>query len=165
MKSNKFLTVVISVICILATFLFASMGHAKVLTIFNQETGEIYLERRVKAEDTLEYQWIHSFEHIPWNEKFKVMDDNHLLLYEINVAGFGAGIPENKGIVRIENGTIIMSEINQIFEKIDWINSATALSYIKVNGEIIIKGSGMPHHKPIELIIKEKLSYEKRFAR
>lgn len=143
--------------------IFFQMGYKKVLTISNQETGEIYIERRVESEDTIEYKWIHSFEHIPWTEKFKIMDNNHLLLYEMTVAGFGAGIPENKGNVRIENGIIIMSDIKEEFEEIKWINSNTALTYIKINDEIIIKGSEMPHHEPIKLIIKENFSVWEKF--
>ena len=153
--------IVIFIICMLA--IFFEVGYEKVLTISNQETGEIYIERRVESEDTIEYKWIHSFEHIPWTEKFKIMDNHHLLLYEMTVAGFGAGIPENKGNVRIENGIIIMSDIKQEFEKINWINSNTALTYIKINDEIVIKGSEMPHHEPIKLIIKEKFSVWEKF--
>ncbi|MGD9567120.1 MAG: DUF1850 domain-containing protein [Sedimentibacter sp.] len=134
------------------------MGNEKVLTIYNQEDNEIYLKRRIDAGDIIEYKWTHSFELIPWTEKYKILENNNLLLYEINVAGFGAGIPENKGKVKIENGMVRMTEINQEFEKINWINSNTALNYIKINDDIVIKGSDMPQHVPINLKVKERFS-------
>jgi hypothetical protein len=106
--------------------------------------------------DIIEYSWIHSFEHIPWNEEFTVTKNNQLMLTSISVAGFGAGIPEDKGEVSVENGIIYMRNINQIFNEINWINSNTALSNIGLNGSVLIEGSSMPHHEPCILQVKEK---------
>jgi len=156
-----FLVIILISICILSIFL--KVGYAKVLTITHQETGEVFVKIRVEPGDTLKYKWIHSFEHIPWTEEYEIRDNNSLLLHEITVAGFGAGIPENKGKVTIEDGIIVMSEIEENFEEINWINSNTALAYIGLNGEEIIKGSDLPHHEPLNLIIKEMLSIWPRF--
>lgn len=145
--------------------LILGFGHKKVLTISNQETKEVYFETIVNEGDILEYSWIHSFEHIPWKEEYKIQKNNNLLLTSIAVAGFGAGIPENKGTVSVENGIIYMREINQNFEEINWINSNTALTYIGLNGEVLIKGSDLPHHVPCNLIVKERFFYGQEFAR
>jgi hypothetical protein len=155
--------IIIIIISISIFSIFFKVGYAKVLTITHQETGEVFVKISVKPGDTLKYKWIHSFEHIPWTEEYEILENNSLLLHEITVAGFGAGIPENKGKVTIEDGTIIMSEIEENFEEINWINSNTALSYIGFNGEEIIKGSEIPHHEPLNLIIKEMLSIWPRF--
>ena len=130
---------------------------SKVLVISHQETNEIYLMEKVTPGDALHFKWIHSFEHIPWTEEFEVLDNNQLVLHEITVAGFGAGIPENKGVVSIVDGIIIMSDINEIFEEINWINSNTALVYIALNDRELIKGSELPHHELLKLNVEERV--------
>ena len=59
----------------------------------DQETEEVYAEAVIHTGDTVEFDWIHSFEHIPWNEYYSVQPDGSFLLDTISVAGFGAGIP------------------------------------------------------------------------
>lgn len=157
----KILLVIFIAISILSVFF--RVGYTQVLTISHQQTGEVFIKTRVESGDTLKYKWMHSFEHIPWTEEFEILDNNNLQLHKITVAGFGAGIPENKGKVTIEDGIIIMSEIEQDFEEINWINSNTALVYIGLNGDEIIKGSELPHHEPLNLVVKEMLSIWLRF--
>jgi hypothetical protein len=143
---------------ILALAIFLRPGYVKVIMISNQETGVVYLSEVVEYPYRISYGWIHSFENIPWTEDYIINEDNSLLLKRIKVAGFGAGIPNNKGIVSIDdNGMIIMDKIDQEFPKINWINSNTALEYIKVNGEILITGSELPHHEFLELEVKERV--------
>lgn len=154
----KFLTSsrIMIIILVFAVFLLAGTRRTKILTISNQSTGEVYFKTRVDGGDIIEYSWIHSFEHIPWKEEYTVTKNNQLMLNSISVAGFGAGIPENKGEVSVENGIIYMRNINQIFNEINWINSNTALTHIGLNGSVLIKGSSMPHHEPCILQVKEK---------
>jgi hypothetical protein len=147
---------ILIIIFFFAVYLFAGTRRIKILTISHQITGEVYLKTRVVEGDIIEYSWIHSFEHIPWNEEYAVTKNNQLMLTSISVAGFGAGIPENKGEVSVENGIIYMRNINQIFNEINWINSNTALSNIRLNGYVLIEGSSMPHHEPCILQVKEK---------
>lgn len=142
---------------------FFKFGYKKYLIISNQETKEIYMDIRVEKGDIVQYSWIHSFEHIPWTEDFIIQGNNSLMLNKITVAGYGAGIPENKGKVTIENGIIIMREMNQSFKEINWINSNTALSFISINGNKLIKGKDLPHHEPLNLIVKEKFTIWTRF--
>lgn len=156
-----FLLFVVISICVLN--IFFKVGYTKVLTISHQETDEVYVKTRVEPGDTLRYKWIHSFEHIPWIEEYEILDNNSLQLHEIQVAGFGAGIPENEGKVEVRDGMVIMSDLEQNFEEINWINSNTALEYIGLNDEEIIKGSELPHHEPLKLVVKEKLSIWPRF--
>lgn len=148
---KKFVIFAVAIFLLILVF-----GHKTVLTISNQEDKEVYLEIIVNEGDILEYKWIHSFEHIPWTEEYKIQKNNNLLLTSIAVAGFGAGIPENKGTVSVENGIIYMRDINQDFEEINWINSNTALLYIGLNDEVLIKGSELPHHVPCNLKVKER---------
>ncbi len=158
---RKFFIIIIIIAALF--FLFFPVKYKKVLTISHQETKEVYLKLSVNKGDIIEYAWIHSFEHIPWNEEYEIEESNNLMLTRIEVAGFGAGIPENKGTVSIENGIIIMRDINQEFEEINWINSNTALKCISLNDEEIIKGSDLPHHEPLNLKVKEELKICPRF--
>ncbi|MBN2286393.1 MAG: DUF1850 domain-containing protein [Tissierellales bacterium] len=156
-------SIFLMMLLIVAFIFFFEVGIVKWLILSHQETGEIYLKTRVETNDTLQYYWIHSFEHIPWTEDFEVLDSNGFKLREIAVAGFGAGIPENKGIVSVEDGMVVMREINEYFEDINWINSHTALKYIGLNHQEIIRGSDLPHHEPLKLMIEERFSIWIRF--
>lgn len=155
-KKNWIIHVVAAAILLLA--LSAYYLGQPMLVIYDQQTGERYVTMPTHANDLLEYNWIHSFEHIPWKERYRI-EDNHILhLEEIQVAGFGAGIPENKGKVTVENGMVIMRELEDRFDYISWINSNTALSSIVLNGKTIVLGSEMPHHHPLKLEIKRRLN-------
>jgi len=149
---NRKLGLIVMVVILGLIFLYVQMDDT--LVISNQETGEVYVSYKVSSGDKLTYKWIHSFEHIPWIEDYEIMQDSSLALKEIRVAGFGAGIPEDKGVMTIENGMVVMRELNDRFDDIHWFNSHTALQYIAVNDHIIIRGSDMPHHKPLILQIK-----------
>lgn len=155
--SSLFKKAIILLVIFIIIAVFFYSRRSKVLIISHQETDEIYLMEKVKAADTLHFKWIHSFEHIPWTEEFEILENNHLALHVITVAGFGAGIPENKGKVTIVDGIIIMTDINEIFEEINWINSNTALVYIGVNDREMIKGSELPHHELLKLRIEERV--------
>ncbi|HBH12572.1 MAG: hypothetical protein XD91_1461 [Clostridiales bacterium 38_11] len=151
-----FIAIIIMILVYITTIYITSIG-SRVLVISHQETDEIYLMEKIKPGDTLHFKWIHSFEHIPWTEEFEILDNNQLALHVITVAGFGAGIPENKGTVSIVDGIIIMSDINEIFEEINWINSNSALVFIGINDKELIKGSELPHHELLKLRVEERV--------
>jgi len=153
--SSLFQNIIIGLmIVIVSGFAFVYTQTGDTLVISNQETGEVYISYKIDSGDKLTYEWIHSFEHIPWFEDYEIMPDHSLSLQEIRVAGFGAGIPEDKGVMTIEDGMVVMRELDDRFEDIHWLNSHTALQYIAVNDHIIIHGSDMPHHEPLILQIK-----------
>ena len=146
-------------ILLILLVLFLNPRYVKKVMITNQNTDEIYFSRIVEASDIITYGWIHSFELIPWTEDYEIEENNKLLLKRITIAGFGAGIPHDKGIVTIdENGIIIMDEINEEFPEINWIHSQTATEYISINGEVIMKGKDLPHHESLRLEIKERVN-------
>ena len=128
---------------------------SKKLTIQNAETGEMYVSEEVRAGDILEFGWTHSFEHIPWNEYYEILEDGSFVLHTISVAGFGAGIPAEMDVAyRYENGLIYMDGIESCFQQFNWINSQTALREIRLNGELLIRGEDMPHHEKMVLVVK-----------
>lgn len=135
----------------------------KFIIVRNLETEEIYREVPVETGDTVEFNWIHSFEHIPWNEYYQIEEDGSFLLNTISVAGFGAGIPAEMDVTyRYEDGLVYMDGINSRFEQFNFINSNTALQNIYVNGEYLISGADMPHHKKIVISVEEQYKYLKK---
>lgn len=128
---------------------------SKKLTIQNAETGEMYVSEKVRTGDRLEFGWTHSFEHIPWNEYYEILEDGSFVLHTISVAGFGAGIPAEMDVsYRYEDGLIYMDGIESHFPQFNWINSRTALREIRLNGELLIRGEDMPHHEKMVLVVK-----------
>ncbi|NBK21370.1 MAG: DUF1850 domain-containing protein [Spirochaetia bacterium] len=144
-------------------FLFFRLCAVQVITLSHQETGQVFLKQGIEAQDRLTFTWIHSFEHIPWIEEYTVEDDNTFVLHTIRVAGFGAGIPENKGTVSFENGMVVYRDINEKFDHFAWINSQSALVSITVNDKVLIRGTDLPHHQKLELRLQGKRAICPRF--
>ncbi len=121
-----------------------------VLRAEDQETGKIYAEIPVEAGDTVEFDWIHSFEHIPWKEYYTLREDGTFYLDTISVAGFGAGIPAEMDVdYRYEDGLIYMENIGSEFDRFQFFSSDTALEAIQVNDVDFIQGSDMPYHAKV----------------
>ena len=145
----KILIPVLLVITAISAAVFARQ-QKKILVIEELETGNVYREIPVKTGDELSFQWEHSFEHIPWYEYYEIQKDGSFILHTIAVAGFGAGIPAEMDCkYRYEDGLVYMDEIN----------SQTALKNIKVNGELLIQGSDMPHH--VKMVLRIRNGFEK----
>lgn len=143
------------VILIIISAAVFTWQQKKVLVVEELETGKVYAELPVKTGDEVSFQWEHSFEHIPWYEYYEIKKDGTFLLHTIAVAGFGAGIPaEMDCTYRYADGLIYMEDIGSEFPRFNWINSQTALKNIKVNGELLLKGSDMPHHVKMVLRIR-----------
>lgn len=135
---------------------YTRQHNRRVLVVENMENGEVYASVPVEAGDEVSFEWKHSFEHIPWHEYYEIEKDGSFLLHTISVAGFGAGIPAEMDCdYRYEDGLVYMDNIESRFEQFNWINSRTALKEIGVNGERILTGADMPHHKKIILSVKE----------
>ncbi len=145
---------------VLAALLFVIyylwLSPVEVMTVSHQATGEVVYRALVQPGDVLEYEWIHSFELIPYTEEFVIEKKGLLRLTTIRVAGFGAGIPENKGKMTVEDGMVVMSEIDEIFEEINWIHTTSNLTRITLKGETILRGTDLPHHEPYNLRVEER---------
>lgn len=157
-KTSPLVVLIILGVLVSGIFFIFRPGFVQEVIIKDQATNEILFAKAVKPSSIITYGWIHSFEHIPWTEEFVIKEDNILLLRKITVAGYGAGIPNNKGIVSIDhNGIITMDEINEEYESINWINSTTALEYISINDEVVVIGEELPHHESLGLEIKRSV--------
>ncbi|HPK64276.1 MAG TPA: DUF1850 domain-containing protein [Sphaerochaeta sp.] len=130
------------------------MSEDPVIRVRDQEHGTVLASMPVKAGDDLVFEWIHSYEHIPWIEEYTVTEDLAFRLDAIRVAGFGAGIPNDKGETTVENGMVVMRNINETFPSFAWIHSETALVSITVGGKTLIEGGDLPHHKAVTLTLE-----------
>jgi hypothetical protein len=154
-KYSRVLPAALMAVLLLTAF---KAGSVKVLRITGQISGKEYFTAPVKTSDVLTYGWVHSLERIPWTEDYIILRSGRILLKKITIPAFGAGIPHNKGkVTKIENGCIIMDEIYEEFERIDWIHSRSALEYIMLNGKIVLHGGDLPHHAPLTLEIEKGL--------
>jgi hypothetical protein len=155
MKSRYKVLIPCVVLALVAgTLLFFLTQKNLTLVLVEQESRQVLKTLPITEGDGLAFHWIHSFEHIPWIEEYTMEAEQGFMLNTIKVAGFGAGIPENKGIVTIEDGMVVMSSIDQGFDKISWIHSQTALVSITVQGNTFIRGTDIPHHLPVALYLK-----------
>jgi hypothetical protein len=125
-----------------------------VLRISNWETGEVYREVAATAGAALTFGWVHSLEKIPWNEYYHLNGTGGLVLDRITFPAFGAGIPEDRGrVCRIEDGLIIMEEIDQVFPEFVWLNSHYSVRDITLGGVLVARGEDLPEHTRLRLAI------------
>ena len=87
----------------------ANVYHLFYLRIYDWKTGELRVSEPVKVGSEIFFGWIHSLEKIPWNEYYHVDENLRLILDAITFPAFGAGIPENKGLIcYVKDGLIHM---------------------------------------------------------
>ncbi|MDR2826094.1 MAG: DUF1850 domain-containing protein [Deltaproteobacteria bacterium] len=132
-------------------------GDTLVLRISDWKTGAQYAEVPVRAGSRLFFGWVHSLEHIPWNEYYHVGAGYSLILDAITFTAFGAGIPENKGkICYVRDGLIHMEEIDQVFTELVWLNSHTATKDIILDNILVARGDTLPEHTRMRLVVEER---------
>ena len=128
-----------------------------VLRIYDWKTGSLYVEVPAHSASRLFFGWVHSLENIPWNEYYHVDETYALVLDAITFPAFGAGIPEDKGrICYVKDGLIHMEGIDQVFEELVWLNSHTATRDILLDGAFVTRGSELPQHARLRLVIEKR---------
>jgi len=133
------------------------VAGATMLRIYDWETGAVYVEAPTRKNSRLDFGWVHSQENIPWNEYYHIDEGLTLVLDAITFPAFGAGIPENKGrICYVKDGLIHMEKINQKFAELVWLNSHTATRDIILDGTLVARGSELPHHARVRLVIEKR---------
>ncbi len=142
------------ILAVLATCL-AVYGAGPVLRIRVDATGEVLREVPAAAGDELFVAWIHSQEKIPWHEWYTVEQDGTMTLNTISFPAFGPGIPCDKGVPRIQDGTIYYEQIEESFSRFRWLNS-TFTREIRLNGALIATGDDLPNHTILTLTIERR---------
>lgn len=159
----------ITVWCIVLTLVvgtvlfFPVFPDSRLLVLSEQGGGRILHTQKVRVGERVVFNWIHSFELIPWTEEYTIEADGSFLLHTITVAGFGAGIPADKGVTHTEDGMVVMGSIEERFDHFKWFHSQTALTSITIEGRIFINGADVEHHLPVELLVKGTKNLWQRF--
>ena len=157
-RRNAFHDIFVLIVALLLSAFSPLHAFGKtVLRIYEWKTGTVHVEVPVEAGNRLFFGWIHSLEKIPWNEYFHVDEKNNLILDAITFPAFGAGIPENKGqVCYVKDGIIHMEGIGQVFEELHWLNSHTATGDISLDGVLVTRGSELPQHTRLRLVIEQE---------
>ena len=124
--------------------------------LYDRKAEREVLSVPVSPGDRLTLEIEHSQDHIPWLEYYTVTEYGEFKLNSIAVAGYGSGIPAEMDVpVRIENGMVIMEEINSIFPEFRWITSDTYMKGLTLNGEEIFDFRSLPDASRIRGFIKK----------
>ncbi len=84
------------------------------LVLQHYQSEEILFLFNVKPDDEFTVKWIHSVELTPWEEIFRIDDNNEIILDRTRFQQFGAGVPDSAGTkTEYKDGYIIFSGINQ----------------------------------------------------
>jgi len=153
--------VLLTAAALTAALLAWGLSPVMTMRISYQKTGEVILTRPVRPGDEVVMTLTHSFEHVPWNEYYRIRRDGSFLLKRIEVGGFGAGIPAEMDVPTYvgEDGLVHMDEINSVFPRFDWITSSVNMKQLLLNGQPVLEFSEIPHHSFVtcEIITQRRL--------
>ena len=80
------------------------------LLLEHYQTNEILFVFKVSPGDEFIMKWIHSVELTPWEEIFRIDENNEMILDRTRFQQFGAGVPDYAGTkTEIIDGYIIFS--------------------------------------------------------
>ena len=97
------------------------------LLLEHYQTNEILFVFKVSPGDEFIMKWIHSVELTPWEEIFRIDENNEMILDRTRFQQFGAGVPDYAGTkTEIIDGYIIFSGIDQKVDLLPYGISAFA---------------------------------------
>lgn len=132
---------------LVAVWLLAPVRYVEV---WDRQTGETYFARRAEEGDAVRLSWIHSVEHTPWTEVYRV-SDGRLALEEARVKAFGAGVDQIAPEVATEDGWVILRGTGRMFPELHFIYSREADYELRVGGRELELEERVPHHAAIRV--------------
>ncbi|WP_332696374.1 DUF1850 domain-containing protein [Halalkalibacter lacteus] len=127
------------------------------LIVQSQENGIIYNKvNDLKAGDTFTIKWIHSVEKTPWRETYQLTTEGNLLLIETAFTSFGAGVPHQKGTMSVEDGEVIIRDINEKLSVFRWIHSQNVNFELEINESTVFDAEDLPHHERMEIFVEKR---------
>ncbi|WP_236784662.1 DUF1850 domain-containing protein [Alteribacter salitolerans] len=126
------------------------------LVISDQENDQIFVEEQITEGQQITLSWIHSVEKTPWSEIYDVTEKGQLVLTETEFESFGAGVDFSGGTMTVEDGKVVVKDIDQPVESITWIHSQNAEHTVRIGETIKAGPEYLPHHHAIELVIEER---------
>ncbi|QKY70178.1 DUF1850 domain-containing protein [Lentibacillus sp. CBA3610] len=152
MKNKVLLAIVIIGALFVIWYFFPKQTY---LIFASPRSDEVYLHEQVETGDEIEIAWTHSVEHTPWIERFRVDEKGRLTLIETRFQSYGAGTPENtNGTLTVENGFIVITDLNETYETYNWIHSHDADYTVTIDHHKEIETTALPDQTPIEIKVK-----------
>lgn len=122
--------------------------------VWNRDTGATYFARHVKEGDPVRLSWVHSIEHTPWVEMYRVTD-GQLALKETRVKSFGAGVDQIAPEAVSDNGWVILRGTGRVFPELHLIYSRKVAYDLRIDGREVELEERIPHHAAIRVEVKQ----------
>jgi hypothetical protein len=139
--------------------MLSACGNSDQMTLIvqSQEDGTVYNKvEHLNARDTFTIKWIHSVEKTPWRETYQLTDEGELLLIETAFQSFGAGVPHQKGTMTVEDGEVVIRDINEQLSVFRWIHSQNVDFELEINDAIVFDAEDLPHHERMEIFVEKR---------
>lgn len=126
-------------------------SRAPVLACQHQRNGEVYAELDIEHDSLITHSWLHSIENSRWKDTYRFNGES-LILSRTEFEEYGAGMPLDEGDVSVQDGRVVVENIDRPFEAIRWIHSHQVDYRIGVDGnESLINADDLPDSEPLEL--------------
>jgi hypothetical protein len=155
MTSKKRAIIAVVAVAMMFLFLFILLPCGMSLQV-RDSAGKVYFEKSVRPGDSVSLGFTHSVEKVQIVDTFIVQADCSLLLTNTTFDSSGAGIPSelSYNITVDENGNFTIKDINQTFESVNFITSATPKHYLIISGVNYPIFSLVPEAKPLFLLVE-----------
>ncbi|WP_096438107.1 DUF1850 domain-containing protein [Alteribacter populi] len=140
---------------IISLLLISGCSDTDSWTLIVNSADQTYIEKEIQSGDEIIMSWIHSVEKTPWRETYQVNENGEWVLIETAFESFGAGVSHELGTMTIEDGEVIVRDLEEMVPEITWIHSHNAKYTVYFNEESLIETGDLPHHIPIEIIIEK----------
>lgn len=121
----------------------------------DRETGERYFLEAADEGETLRLSWVHSIEHTPWVEVYRV-SDGRLALEEARVKSFGAGVDQVAPETETRDGWVILRGTERTFPALNFIYSEDVGHELRVGDRKLTLEERVPHHAAVEVGVERR---------
>lgn len=130
------------------------LAPVRYIEVWDRQTGETYFVRPAEEGDAIRLSWIHSIEHTPWTEVYRV-SGGRLALEEARVKSFGAGVDQIAPEVATEDGWVILRGTGRVFPALHFIYSREVDYQLRIGGRELELEERVPHHAAIRVGVKQ----------
>ncbi|MGF1472097.1 MAG: DUF1850 domain-containing protein [Rubrobacteraceae bacterium] len=130
------------------------LGPVRYVEVLDRDSGEKYFAQPVQEGDLVRLSWVHSIEHTPWVEMYRV-SNGQLALKESRIKSFGAGVDQVAPEVAHRNGWVILRGTERIFPALHLIYSREAAYDLRIAGRTLDLQERIPHHAAIRVGVKQ----------
>lgn len=125
------------------------------LEIIDEQSGRRYGLFWVKEDAQIRLSWIHSVERTPWVEQYRIRGTK-LILTEVRVKSFGAGVDVEAPESKVEGGWVVMRKMDREFDVLHFVYSRRAGHQLHLGDRDLDLKSRVPHHAPVEVRIRKR---------